>query len=711
MSTVIFYYNKHCINNMQRNNTNLPEQLYSSIKKYNIDEHNKLHYYQQIVLHVFKNNVSKGICINHHMGSGKSITAVAIIDYSFHELKFDKIFFISPVSLKENIIKAVNEYNEIMQKNLDPGIITFISKSHTMAKKLSEKIANFNLDDKLSMIQKNLNVLDNALVIFEEAHLVMQLISNGSPGAVALYELIMRSPNIRIIMLTGTIINSRPFELVPMFNLLSGKKIFPEIEDVFLQYFWDRENKQMINRSKFQNRIFGLVSRIDASHLDVENKDKINYYPKLFDMEIIKVPMSQSQLQSYLIFREEEVQESLQQKASKAKMNVEQFGRKSKKSTTYRVRTRQISNYNPPRTITSLYVKTDEAYSKLDYDAEKLDQLMQATSKEERESPKYFMVDQLIKKHANQKGIIHSSFTGVGGGSSLGYFLESHGYTRLKYNSALITLDTTTYSNKTFSLLNASIPVNIYNKIFALYNSEENDYGKLLPIIIIADREALGLDLKCVRYGIMLGPVWIYSLWDQFVHRMKRYKSHLRLKPVEQNCVPYLFIASYPSNFSISSIQTNMTKSYELTTDESILNLMLGNRDFTVPFTEACYEVSIECKSMQEKFPSMICRTCAPNNSLLYSDDNKNPPYKNLAFDINEPDPCQQIINEEIETKELKLNIDGIELTFYYVQNNKSIEIYYLNESKNIYEQLLPIAPSYKTVLEAILALSAVHTQ
>jgi hypothetical protein len=51
---------------------------------------------------------------------------------------------------------------------------------------------------------------------------------------------------------------------------------------------------------------------------------------------------------------------------------------------------------------------------------------------------------------------------------------------------------------------------------------------------------------------------------------------------------------------------------------------------------------------------------------------------------------------------ELKINIDGTELTFYYTKNANGVDIYYFNESKNTYELLMPVAPSYKTVIEAI---------
>jgi hypothetical protein len=184
---------------------------------------------------------------------------------------------------------------------------------------------------------------------------------------------------------------------------------------------------------------------------------------------------------------------------------------------------------------------------------------------------------------------------------------------------------------------------------------------------------------------------------------MKRYKSHLRLKPAEQNCQPYMLIATYPENFSIGSIQTNVPKAYEQTTDEVILGLMLANKTYTSAFAEACYEVSIECQFMREKFPDMKCRTCAPNNAKLYNDDGKNPPYATLPFDIVEMDPCQQISNEEVDAKILKMKIAGKEFTYYYtIGANGNIDVYYHNAKKNIYEKIMPIAPNYKAIIAEI---------
>ena len=131
----------------------------------------------------------------------------------------------------------------------------------------------------------------------------LRRLSNGSDSVIRLYELLMVS-KCRIVMLTGSLIGSSPFELAPAFNMLSGEVIFPEVEADFEKYFIDIENNKMKNKAIFQNRIYGLVSRMKLDYLSDEDK---KLFPTLYPIEVVRIKMDDDQFNSYSIARLDEL--------------------------------------------------------------------------------------------------------------------------------------------------------------------------------------------------------------------------------------------------------------------------------------------------------------------------------------------------------------------------------------------------------------------
>lgn len=696
---------------LDRHITNFPSYLKTAITEYRMQDDKMekfLFYYQQWMIFAFENNLSKGIMLNHHMGAGKTITAIAIADVALsgkvriNGNPIDSVYFMGPPSLKKNFFDSIQKYNELTGRNVDPAKFTFLKKSYTATKNISrnERKDEFNaLSGKNLKNITNVKILENRLIIIDEAHQVNQLISNGSEGFIEFYDLLMRSPNIRIVMLTGTIINSKPFELVPMLNLLSGETLFPENHKVFMEMFWNSETKQMINKNKFQNRIFGLVSRIDPNVLDLDistgkMKNNVSNYPELYEEIVRQVPMSMRQFSIYRSRREEEVKEKDQEFASKGASG--RFSKGDKAATTYRVRTRQCSNFAPPADIEIVLGK--QGFTVEDYDA-----ILAKATPVEKESPKFWECDKIIKQHKNQKGIIYSQFVGIGGNGALAYFLETHGYKRFVYEE--YKKGDKLVPHKTFAMLNGQVDEKEYSAILDIFNSDDNFHGETIFLLLIGTREALGLDLKCVRFGIMLEPFWTWSLYLQFIHRMKRYLSHVKLPAAERNCQPYILLAVYPENVND---EIRKLPGFATTTDEAIYKIMVDNKLLTTPFADAVFEVSIECLILQDLFKEMKCRICAPNNARLYTAPSKinNDPEKLLHYDILEPDPCQELQTETIKAEKIEITgEDGIKMEFYYVADKSAVSgfrIYKFVPEKDLYEELFSGLPIFKIILNKI---------
>jgi hypothetical protein len=743
---------------IQRNNTNFPSQIAKLLENYMLTghEYDKLFYYQQWARYYFEKKITKGFTIEHTMGSGKTKTGLSIIDTAI-KMGITKIIYVAPKSLAGSLDREVAEYNKLMNAELSTSQFSFIARSYTVVKNISKRETNedFTLDS--SSISRNIKqISDNGLVIIDEAHLIMQSISNGSPGMVEFYDLLMNSPNVRIIMMTGTITNSRPFELAPMFNISSGERIFPETEKAFMDAFWDRENKVMHNRAKFQNRIMGLVSSIDQDAIQLEigennrlrrriatspidksdksdkSNGKVSMYPELHETQVLQVPMAGRQIGVYMIRREKELKEEMSKKSITTNTNYQKFSRADKESSTYMVRTRQCSNYAPPPAIEVLY-NSDSGY-----DAKDIAEVMNQATPEELESPKFILIDQIIRHHKNQKGIIYSQFTDIGGNGAFARYLQTPertiesnanlqndpmklnkykccGYEMLKLDSEL---KPTNLGPKTFAMLNGSVSESHYNVILEIYNRPENDHGELLPFLLIGTREGLGLDLKCCRYVVKMEVYFIYSFYSQLLARARRYASHLRLDPMERDVQPYILLATYPPKFVVGdyiqaqketrSLLTDqqMMSGLAETTDEKMYRIMLNNLQTNKPFVDAVHEVSIECNVLKRYIPDKVCRMCAPNDMKLYTDLIKGQsPEKLLNYDLREEDPCQDYETEQIEATKVTIKTADGDIDYFYVNDPISangFSIYYFDKSKGVYEELFASSPAYHLVLSKI---------
>jgi hypothetical protein len=730
---------------ISRNSTDFPTRITKLLENYMLtgNEYDGLFYYQQWTRYYFEQALTKGFVINHYMGSGKTKTALAIIDTAIkHGIK--KIIYIAPTALEGGLEREVEEYNALMKAQLDGELFKFIAKSYTVVKKISKQ-EDQELAFELDTVKTNKNIVeikDKGLVVVDEAHLIMQSISNGSPGMVEFYDLLMNSPNINVIMLTGTIINSRPFELAPMLNIASGERIFPETEKTFMDAFWDRENKVMINKNKFQNRAMGLISRIDtdAIQLSIGANNKLEFrkvdgkeqsmFPELLEPLVVKVPMSGRQSGLYMIRREKELKDEMSKKSTKmGASNSTKFEKQDKESSTYMVRTRQCSNYAPPPEIEVLYSR-EGGYTQKD-----INEIMAKATPIELESPKFILIDQIIRNHKRQKGIIYSQFTDIGGNGAFSMYLQTPerkiesnaniennpikvneytccGYQLLKFDKDKNPIN---LGPKTFALLNAS--VDNYDEIIKIYNMPENDHGELLPFLLVGTREGTGLDLKACRYVIVMEIYFIYSFFIQLLYRARRHGSHLRLDPKERDVQPYILLSVYPPKFTVdkyirsqemSSTLTNtqLEKGLAATTDERMYSIMMNNLRLVKPFDDACGEISIECSVLKKYFPDKICRTCAPNGMKLYTDLIKGQsPEKLLNYDLREADPCQNYETEKIEAKKITVKTSNGDIDYYYIDDTTSPSgygIYYHNKEKGLYEELFPSSPAYQLVLTQI---------
>jgi hypothetical protein len=766
-----------------RKNTNFPLQLLEQFKKDLVDiepEYAFLKYYQNVVRKYFLNGNldSRGLLINHEMGLGKSILAIAI---AVDMLKEYPCILLLTKSLQDNMYGNIIKYiklrkeaekdlpedkkwpitrllnNDDKQESLNDWIkhnFNFVSmNAGNMLKQLNK--ASYSADEFDIALEKkfgeitSIGNLDGKLLIVDEAHNLFRAITNGSKNAIGVYDLVMRSRNLKILFLTGTPIANDPFELVPCFNMLGSSVpnviTLPEEYQEFYKLYVDN-NKSIKNREKFQNRIFGLVSYVN--HTSTPGKailqdltPLINVeFPTLLPIQVEKVEMTTNQYMKYKIVRDKEMQEGGKKfTGNRIISHPPLIKPKLGLSSTYRVRSRQISNYCPPSNFT---MQEDDSSIAINKDSKIL---LQEIRTEDLESPKFKKIVSNIR--ASQLNVVYSQFVGMGGLGTFSRYLDSLGWKRFKtfnggdeydgggaalpsvdeylknieneYNKRklyagadesvseignehiIIDVDDSTdlkndndstdlkndnisiqdsIEHQTYAIISGDITIDDRNKIAEVYNSKENAHGELISLLLISATGAEGLDLKGVRQIHIMEPYWNWGRISQVISRGVRNDSHKHLLPDEKNVTVYIYLAVGPGDLNDRK---------EVTTDVELYEDSIANQVGINSFINAINETSIECALNEDK----NCRMCNPNNKLLFTDD--------PARDIRTSDPCEQI--KEVTLKATPITVNNVE--YYYIPDEKSIydyKIFIYDKSIDGYREINSSHDAFISVISAI---------
>lgn len=417
---------------LDRNNTNFALRLQEQLKRLQWDsKYSFLKYYQNLIREYVVNfDVgSRGILAYLEMGLGKSILAIAIaVDIIESSQGRIKPIILLTKSLQENMIGAIRKYIKLRSAaepswdvaQMSPAQVedwiadkfSFVSmNASNMLKQVGRAVEgraarefDVAFEARIGEVLK-LTSLDNKLLIVDEAHNLFRAITNGSKNAIGLYDLVLKAKNLRVVFLSGTPIANDPFEIVPCFNMLGA--VLPESYIDFKTLFVGPDGVR--NREKLQNRIMGLVSYLSHKSLPRppggDGSSAHAEFPEEYPVKVELVPMTPEQYVAYGLARDKEREEGQGYRGQRAEP-PSLVKPKGKAASTYRVRSRQLSNYCPPPG---------------QRDVKDASQLSHVSS------PKFEHIWANIQARPGQLGIIYSQFTGVGGLGSLQRFLEEHG--------------------------------------------------------------------------------------------------------------------------------------------------------------------------------------------------------------------------------------------------------------------------------------------
>lgn len=703
------------------NNTNFPQSLKHNLGMLEYDDKKEFLKYHQFITskYISQNPDLRGLLLYFNVGFGKTILAISLARLYKKIDPSRKIIVLLSKGLiqnfKDNVKKFLRQYPEFnnfsdldMIKEIDMTFQFISFRSNLMYKKMSkiQKTQDqIDFDDQLGDINKMINekedFMENTVLIIDEAHNFFNAITNGSSNSLQLYDTIMKTKDIKIFFLTGTPIVNDPFELVPCFNMLKGYirisskfqksqlvTLLPESRKEFYNYFVNKKDLDLKNKSRFQNRIIGMSSYYGDLYFDEKSKD----FPEQLPIIVEKIPMSPEQFLAYDVALDDEKDEASFKK--KGQSTSERFSAKSTSHGTYRIKTRQISNFifpeyaMGPRVGKRMREKFIDKITKDD-----LNNL-------EKYSPKILKLLENLKKHKDQLGFIYTEFVTGEGIAVLAKILELHGYINRddvqdKKSTSYVIDKKPNNSQKVFAIVTGKLSLDQRTEVLEEFNKDDNLLGKSISLLLVNKIAAEGLDLKAVRHIHILEPFWNYARIEQVIGRGVRYKSHEGLPLEERTVQPYIYLSDYPSTYPLEKIK-------EPTTDVDMYQKVMEGKTLNDRFNMAVVEASMDClvhyTSLSENLKKKIhCKLCSPTNKPLY--------HPIISKDFSIPDPCTPIHEYKIQAKEI---IDEFtEEKFAYTTDTESnppkISIYQYNEKINGYVSLKPNHQSYGALMNKIL--------
>ena len=753
---------------------NLNHILNDSDEKYT--KKNFLKYHQYVIYqYLIKNEKARGMLLFHETGTGKSISAVAIAEYYRIHDPSRKIVVLLSKSLQENFKKNIYKFikeqigesysslhddqnntavkskksetsnsDKLSETQIDEIIndrYKFVSLNAsnmftqiTMIEKTKEEIAlERQLNEFINIVSSN-DFLENSILIVDEFHNLSNSITNGSSNAVQLYDIIMKTKNIKLLFLTGTPIVNNPFELVPTFNMIRGPiqseyffrneksrhasdiksqtTLFPELQVDFDRFFVDNKKNKIKNNDRFQNRIFGMVSYYGNMYFGEKIKDG---FPQELPIKVEKVAMSSEQFNKYNDARDSELDESTFKGRPVAS---ERFAVKGNVSS-YRVKTRQASNYLIPEYALGPAIgkKARHKYIEKITDSD-LSQL-------NKFSPKFGKILHNIKQYKNQLGLVYSEFVNGEGLLIFARVLENAGFSEwqkdidLQDDNDAFDIDiykspknkspknkspknkspknkefndkkNLKYKPGVFAIISGDVSFENRSTIVKIFNSDENISGNIISLLLISKTGAEGLDLKNVRHIHICEPYWNIARIDQIIARGVRYKSHEALDKSQQTVQPYIYLSDYPETYDLK-------KKKEETTDVELYTNSIKNKFLIDQFLVSLAEASIDCSIHKSNFSKTVserinCKMCAPTNVKLY-----NPVlYKDMLL----KNPCEELIENDIKANEIDIN--GTKY-YYTVDSKKQFNVLKYDNEIQGYVYMTDTDPMLSDIMKKLL--------
>ena len=361
--------NKQFINwlNKKYNHYKLSDELKNTCEK-KLEDTEKLPFSHQSFVSDFMSpkNPYRGILLNHNLGSGKTRTAVMAAEQ--YRLLGVRIIILSPATLKPTWLNQLKMWgNSDIRQPSDYGQKSITERASIDAlieKKIAESydLISYNAPNTLDLLKKAVGgQLKHRFIIVDEVHnLISMMVNPKGKKGYQIYQTLMDAVDCKFMFLSATPLLNSPFELGILFNILKGYMmykgtrytLFPEEEAEFENYFIDYETQKIRNPQLFKKRVLGLVSYYYGA--------KGGVYPQLVIHPPYEIEFSDYQFSKYAIARQSEMEKEAKSKSGEKQKLANLSGTKAtatvqlnkdKISSTFRIFSRQFSNYVFPEKI------------------------------------------------------------------------------------------------------------------------------------------------------------------------------------------------------------------------------------------------------------------------------------------------------------------------------------------------------------------------
>lgn len=462
-------------------------------------------------------------------------------------------------------------------------------------------------------IIKNLN---NTVIIIDEAHNV-----TNNDVYTALYQVLSRSYNFRLVLLTATPMYDNPKEIFEISNLLNCNNYqlkLPIRNDLFKptstnEILVSKTMSPLINNSvlkggivgvtpaginRLRNSLYGKVSYLKAN--TETNPTKIVAGKELVPnhkgtTNVVYCKMSKHQYVTYLEALKIDAKSdnryditSLIQNIESAE-NVNETTTVSKSSSLYK-NSSDASTMSYPNKLygkegfLSIFSKTTGTGYTLNTQFKNV-----LTTDLRKYSAKLFKLLENINASPGNV-FVYSNYVSYGGTSLIKQLLLHNGYKEFRNKH--------TEPYKSFVLFDESTNIDTREKYRRIFNSSENKHGKLIKILIGSPIISEGITLKNVRQVHILEPSWNMSRINQIIGRAVRNYSHHALPEDERNVSIYKYVSVYVDNLLTGSQKSSLLKFF-IDREKYVLSEEKDRQNKVVE--RMLKEISFDCSLMKPR--------------------------------------------------------------------------------------------------------------
>jgi hypothetical protein len=392
----------------------------------------------------------------------------------------------------------------------------------------------------------------NTVVIVDEAHNV-----TNNDVYLALQQVLSRSYNTRVILLTATPMYDNPkeiFELANLLNANNNRLQLPVRNDLFKNdALVKKVNSELINNQVLKGGIV-YITPAGKNSLEESLTGKVSYLrantetsPRVIvkgkelipgrngTSNVVYCPMSNYQYLTYLEALKLDVRSDTVYDLStviqntEAAENLNEIGGVSKTSSLYKNSSDASTMSYPGKLFgktgfNAVFNKSNNASGyKLRDEFKNL-----LTTDLKHYSVKLY---KLLKNIQNSPGnaFVYSNFVNFGGTNLLRLLLTANGYREFRSRNQ----DDDNSVANTFVVFDESTNIETREKYRRIFNSPENKTGKYIKVLIGSPIISEGITLKNVRQVHILEPSWNMSRVNQIIGRAVRNMSHHDLSPVD----------------------------------------------------------------------------------------------------------------------------------------------------------------------------------